>query len=131
MTRPTTSSKPSEPAEREVRPYKPTWLDKKFRKSFAALQTKQQSSCEKQLTTLIASLKRCRHPQLDPNLGRWRPTTYHTGKSDKSWQLVEYDVALVGLVGLMERPSPWLRSRKWSFHISVFVHGCLPSCGSR
>lgn len=91
MTTPqSTSSKPSGQVEREVRPYEPTWLDKRFKKAFKSLSAKQQESCKEQLAALIAALKRCAHPLLDPELKRWRPGAYHVGGVGKDWQLVEY-----------------------------------------
>jgi hypothetical protein len=61
---------------KSVIPYKPTWLDKNFKKDLEALDSGRRSQCLGDLADLISGLQRCTHPVLDPVLARWRPSPY-------------------------------------------------------
>lgn len=80
----------SVPPDREVRPFEPTWLDKRFCKARAKLSPLQRRDCDRQLAELIAALKRCRHPATDPDLARWRPSRYSAAGIPGTCRLVEY-----------------------------------------
>lgn len=74
---------------RQVLPYKPTWLDKFFRKDLERLPQKDRGVCLQSLEDLLADLKACRHPLQDPLLSRWRPTPYK-GVVKLAGHLAEY-----------------------------------------
>ena len=76
---------------KSVIPYKPTWLDKNFKKDFQALDGGRRSQCQEDLADLISDLQKCTHPVLDPVLGRWRPSAYKgVVRLDPGCHLVEY-----------------------------------------
>ncbi|HEX3126941.1 MAG TPA: hypothetical protein VH394_06400 [Thermoanaerobaculia bacterium] len=61
---------------RPVIPYKLTWLDRNFRKSFDLLPPVKKAACKARLGELIEALQNCSHPLKDPSLRDWRPTSY-------------------------------------------------------
>ncbi|MDA2924117.1 hypothetical protein MYX65_05585 [Acidobacteria bacterium AH-259-L09] len=61
---------------RHTYPFKPTWLDRRFKKSLKKLSPQQQKECLQELDHLIRDLKICKHPKADPILQRWKPGPY-------------------------------------------------------
>jgi len=61
---------------RPVREYKPTWLDKQFRRDLEARPQRERQQCLDLIAQLLSDLKECRHPVQDPQMQRWRPTAY-------------------------------------------------------
>lgn len=81
---------------RPVIPYRPTWLDQRFRASLSALPAAQQASCKYQLAELLTALEQCRHPLTDPSLKAWKPTAYHVAGYRPPCRLVEFRLAFEG-----------------------------------
>jgi hypothetical protein len=75
---------------RSVYPYLPTWLDRHFRKAFALLPAGDQEDCEQRLADLVAALRACSHPAMDPQLRPWRPSHYRGVTKLREGHLVEY-----------------------------------------
>lgn len=67
----------------EIRPFEPTWLDRKFRKDFERLVASEKQRRQAELDSLFTALSACRHPTSDPGLQRWQPGPYRvSGLSD-------------------------------------------------
>lgn len=70
--------------------FKPTWLDRYFRKDFGALNDQGKEECTQILGDLMAALRDCKHPVQDPTLQKWRPSPYKGVVKIKSGHLAEY-----------------------------------------
>lgn len=73
----------------EVRAHESTWLDRKWTKAIKKLPKRDAKRLEDSLVELIATLKQCSHPTLDPKLNRWSPSSYH-GKTRANLTWCEY-----------------------------------------
>jgi hypothetical protein len=82
---------------RPVVPYKLTWLDRAFRKSFDVLPPAKKAKCKEQISELIEALKECSHPLKDQRLQGWRPSAYYVANFKLSCKLVEYRLDSDGL----------------------------------
>lgn len=73
----------------QIRAYDATWLDRKWTKAIKKLPKRDAKRLEDSLVGLIAALKGCSHPTLDPSLSRWSPSRYH-GKTRANLTWCEY-----------------------------------------
>lgn len=76
---------------RTVRPFEPTWLDRRFHKSYRKLKPAEQKRWQQELPELLKALQVCSHPATDPRLRRFRPSSYEgvTGLPERGL-LIEY-----------------------------------------
>ncbi len=66
-----------------------TWADRECRKDFKRLSGKEKELCEERLEALIVALAGCNHPALDPDLRRYRPSSYQVRRKGEG-RLLEY-----------------------------------------
>jgi hypothetical protein len=70
--------------------YRPTWLDRSFKKALQKAPPRERERRERDLGDLLIALQGCFHPTLDPSLQRWRPTAYKGVARIEGFQFVEY-----------------------------------------
>ena len=61
---------------REVRPFLPTWQDRRYRKELKRQSPRDREAIEKDLGELIRALRTAADLATDPNLARFKPTAY-------------------------------------------------------
>ncbi len=66
-----------------------TWADREFRNDYKRLPRKERELCEERLEALIAALASCNHPALDPELWKYRPSSYRVRRKGEG-RLLEY-----------------------------------------
>lgn len=66
-----------------------TWADREFRKDYKRLPRKERELCEERLEALIGTLASCNHPALDPDLRKYRPSSYRVRRKGEG-KLLEY-----------------------------------------
>lgn len=81
---------------RDVRPFLPTWKDKRFAKALKALRPSEKDALADELAELIDRIAVCRHPIREPELKKFRPTPYRLNVGD-DFLLAEYRLKSVKL----------------------------------
>jgi hypothetical protein len=61
---------------REIRPFLPTWKDRRYRKDLKRLAPRDREAIEKDLADLLTELRSASDLATDPRLARFKPTAY-------------------------------------------------------
>lgn len=76
---------------RRIRTFEPTWLDRRFYKTYRKLKPAEQKRWQRDLAELLKALQACSHPATDPRLQRFRPSSYKgVTELPERGQLIEY-----------------------------------------